>query len=167
MLTAEMIARALGKGHKTENGWKACCPAHDDRTPSLSISDGPAGHVLVHCHAGCSQEDVVSALREKSLWPENERLRSDKRTSDDGQDSNFTRVPVVPPGAPELDAKRLIRCSPTSLETYRTIEGDLIGYVARIDSESGKTFRPITLWRDSTGKMLWRVKGFELPLPLF
>jgi len=29
-----------------------------------------AGKVLVHCHAGCRQEDVVAALRARGLWPE-------------------------------------------------------------------------------------------------
>lgn len=37
------------------------CPAHDDGTPSLSVTDGD-GSVLVHCHAGCATEEVVAAL---------------------------------------------------------------------------------------------------------
>jgi hypothetical protein len=46
----------------------ACCPAHDDRNPSLSINDRD-GHLLVKCHAGCSQSAVVSALKSRNLWP--------------------------------------------------------------------------------------------------
>ena len=38
-MTAETIAKALG-GRKRGRGWMARCPAHDDREPSLSISDG-------------------------------------------------------------------------------------------------------------------------------
>jgi len=45
----------------------ARCPAHDDRNPSLSISQSD-GRVLVHCHAGCSQQAVIEALRRKGLW---------------------------------------------------------------------------------------------------
>ena len=41
----------------------ARCPAHDDREPSLSISDGKDGKVLVRCHAGCDQRDLIAALR--------------------------------------------------------------------------------------------------------
>ena len=41
----------------------ACCPAHDDRAPSLSITDATGGKVLVRCHAGCDQRDVIAALR--------------------------------------------------------------------------------------------------------
>jgi putative DNA primase/helicase len=46
----------------------ACCPAHDDREPSLSIIDGNGGKVLVRCHAGCDQPDVIGALRSRGVW---------------------------------------------------------------------------------------------------
>jgi hypothetical protein len=68
-VTAETIARALG-GRKSGRGWSARCPAHDDRTPSLSLRDGESGRVLVHCHAGCDQGAVIDALRARGLWPE-------------------------------------------------------------------------------------------------
>jgi hypothetical protein len=65
-MTAETIARALG-GRKAGQGWMARCPAHDDREPSLSIC-GADGKVLVRCHAGCDQLDVIAALKERGLW---------------------------------------------------------------------------------------------------
>ncbi|MER6065079.1 DUF927 domain-containing protein [Streptomyces sp. NPDC001792] len=37
------------------------CPAHDDRTASLSVGRGSKG-VVLKCQAGCSTEDVVAAL---------------------------------------------------------------------------------------------------------
>ncbi len=40
---------------------QVCCPAHDDTTPSLSISRGREGRVLLHCHAGCAAGDVLRA----------------------------------------------------------------------------------------------------------
>lgn len=46
----------------------ACCPAHDDRSPSLSIADGDNGP-LVHCFAGCEQMAVIQALRKRGLLP--------------------------------------------------------------------------------------------------
>ena len=43
------------KGVRTSlHGWKACCPAHADREPSLSIGLGEQGQVLLKCFAGCS-----------------------------------------------------------------------------------------------------------------
>jgi 5S rRNA maturation endonuclease (ribonuclease M5) len=53
------------------------CPAHDDRNPSLSIREKD-GKVLVHCHAGCSQRDVVDALRARRLW-ESEQTQPERR----------------------------------------------------------------------------------------
>ena len=68
-MNAETIAKALG-GRKVGTGWAARCPAHDDRTPSLSICDADDKKVLVRCHAGCDQEQVIAALRSRSLWQE-------------------------------------------------------------------------------------------------
>jgi hypothetical protein len=73
MTSAETIAKALG-GRKTGNGWIAQCPLHDDQTPSLSISAGRDGKVLVHCHAGCNQRDVfIAVLRNRGLCGKHKR----------------------------------------------------------------------------------------------
>jgi hypothetical protein len=45
-----------------EHKWECLCPAHDDRNPSLSIGLGDDGRVLVHCFAGCTFEQIVSAI---------------------------------------------------------------------------------------------------------
>ncbi len=66
-MTAEAIAKALG-GCKAGGSWMARCPAHDDRTPSLSIRDAGNGKVLVRCHAGCDQERVIAILRSHGVW---------------------------------------------------------------------------------------------------
>jgi hypothetical protein len=42
--------------------WLARCPAHEDRSPSLSIREVEDGRVLLHDFAGCSTEDVLGAL---------------------------------------------------------------------------------------------------------
>ena len=68
-MIAEAIAKALG-GRKAGAGWTARCPAHDDRTPSLSLTDTQDGKVLVRCHAGCEQERVIAALLGRGLWGE-------------------------------------------------------------------------------------------------
>ena len=44
------------------NRWIAKCPAHDDRSPSLAVSECDDGRVLVHCFAGCEPEDVLKAI---------------------------------------------------------------------------------------------------------
>ncbi len=45
-----------GNGH-----WTARCPAHEDKHPSLSITES-GGRVLLYCHAGCSYEAIKAAL---------------------------------------------------------------------------------------------------------
>ena len=70
-MTAAHIAEALN-GRRSGAGWVARCPNHKDRTPSLSIRDADKT-ILVHCFAGCSQRDVITALRERGLWPRGER----------------------------------------------------------------------------------------------
>ena len=42
--------------------FKACCPAHDDKTPSLSIKRLPDGRLLIHCFAGCGAIDVLDSM---------------------------------------------------------------------------------------------------------
>lgn len=39
-----------------------CCPAHDDKTPSLSIGPADDGGVVFHCHAGCDETSILAAL---------------------------------------------------------------------------------------------------------
>ena len=53
---------ALNGVRSTRAGWTALCPAHSDRTPSLSVRVGDDGRVLLHCHAGCSVDAVCAAL---------------------------------------------------------------------------------------------------------
>jgi putative DNA primase/helicase len=71
-MTAEVIAKILG-GRKVGGGWMARCPAHNDRGPSLSIIDAQGGKVLVRCHAGCEQADVIAALRSRGVWHNDDR----------------------------------------------------------------------------------------------
>lgn len=66
-MTAEAIAKALD-GRKAGSGWAARCPVHDDRIPSLSLCDTKDGRVLVHCHAGCDQVEVIAHLKASGLW---------------------------------------------------------------------------------------------------
>jgi len=69
-MPAETIAKALG-GRKAGSGWSARCPAHDDRTPSLSLRDSGDGKVLARCHAGCDQDEVIAHLKASGLWMQN------------------------------------------------------------------------------------------------
>ena len=65
---AEYVAQQLGSAHRSGSGWKCLCPAHNDHNPSLSVSDGDNGLLLVNCKAHCSQGNVINALRNRGLW---------------------------------------------------------------------------------------------------
>jgi hypothetical protein len=71
----DLLSR-LDKVRKTGPGrWIACCPAHDDKSPSLSIRELEDGRVLLHCHCGCSPADVLAAvgLEFADLFPPDSR----------------------------------------------------------------------------------------------
>ena len=70
---AVQIAKGLGARCAGANSWIARCPAHDDRMPSLSITVGKDGKVLVCCHAGCTQQSVIDALDRLGLWDRERR----------------------------------------------------------------------------------------------
>lgn len=55
-IAAKVNAKKKGKA------WEAVCPCHDDKKPSLRLTETPEGNVLVYCHAGCKTDDVLSAL---------------------------------------------------------------------------------------------------------
>lgn len=62
-MAVDQILSRLSKVRKTgKYTWLACCPAHNDRTPSLSVRALDDGRILVHCFSGCGAVDVVEAL---------------------------------------------------------------------------------------------------------
>jgi putative DNA primase/helicase len=77
-MTAAAIAAALGGKRSGSNTFKCCCPAHEDRTPSLSVSERD-GKILVKCFAGCAQGDVIDALKALDLWEQKPLKTTAKR----------------------------------------------------------------------------------------
>lgn len=59
-MNAEALLERFHGVQRSGTGWAAKCPAHEDRKPSLSIHERD-GKILIHCHAGCSQEAVLAA----------------------------------------------------------------------------------------------------------
>jgi hypothetical protein len=66
--TSQLIQNFLDKLHsvkETSTGWQARCPCrNDDENPSLVVSEGNDGRVLVHCHrgAGCSVKEICASV---------------------------------------------------------------------------------------------------------
>ena len=57
-----VLARLRGVVLRGPGGWIACCPAHADRRPSLSLTETDERKLLVHCHAGCDPASVMEAI---------------------------------------------------------------------------------------------------------
>ena len=53
-----------GKPHTSKNRVtvNACCPAHDDRSPSLVFTETHDGKPLIRCQAGCLANDVLASV---------------------------------------------------------------------------------------------------------
>ncbi len=134
MKTAMEIATALPKNRRNGKGWVACCPAHADKHPSLSIDEGRDGKVLLHCHAGCTQDEVIDALRQRGLWPEpleHSRLRSKPCARAPATD----QTPSLPgqTSSPPPDFAALLGTQPTDTWDYLDADGRVLGYTARVD----------------------------------
>ncbi len=74
-----IIARLKNKGYRVKytgkNSYMAQCPCHEDKEPSLAVSEGEDGRVLLKCFAGCNTEDIVAelGLSMADLFPPKER----------------------------------------------------------------------------------------------
>ena len=72
MSLSVLLSRLDGVRETGPGKFVARCPAHADRSPSLSVSEGDNNPVLVHCFSGCETEVVLSAigLTFSDLYPE-------------------------------------------------------------------------------------------------
>ena len=85
-MSAKQILERLSKYRQVgDSQWMACCPAHNDGSPSLSITELADERVLINCHAGCGALDVLTAvgLSWGAVMPPSDNYRStDHRKSD-------------------------------------------------------------------------------------
>ena len=166
----------------TRSGWTACCPAHDDRHASLSISVGDDGRVLLHCHAGCDVRDVASALglEMRDLFPEPERSDTKwkrMRHTTRKQSGTHRRTTGMNDKEETFDslgaalAALTKRFGPYSKSwNYCDASGQPVGVVVRWersdttrDGKDGKTIRPVS--RTADGR--WRIGAMPEPRPLY
>jgi len=56
-----VLDRLSGVRQTGPNSWIARCAGHEDRSPSLRVSEAD-GRVLLHCFAGCRTQDVLDAI---------------------------------------------------------------------------------------------------------
>lgn len=122
-MPAEILLNELHKVRKSgTNKWMACCPAHDDKSPSLSISEASGGHILIHCFAGCETSEIlaIAGLSMADLFPER-----DARYFDD-------RPPEPPPRQNRIEEEK------ANIEFRLMIFERQVGYGHRFSSEENK-----------------------------
>lgn len=62
MTPVENLLQRLEKVKGRNGSWTACCPAHNDKGPSLAVREAEDGRILVHCFAGCETASVLGAV---------------------------------------------------------------------------------------------------------
>jgi hypothetical protein len=75
----DRVLNMLNGAKRNNNGWYSVrCPGHNDKNPSLSFLEGNDGGVILHCHAGCTREQILMGmgLSEHELRPNEQRQRT-------------------------------------------------------------------------------------------
>ena len=112
---ARAMVRAL-KGRWSGKSGVCRCPAHEDGTPSLSVSETRDGRALVHCFAGCPQEAVIGALKAAGLWSDGPVMR----------DPSYPKHLTVPhDGGPSRDERGRREAARAIWSVARPIAGTL------------------------------------------
>jgi hypothetical protein len=186
----ELLAALRSRGlepKRSGDGWTCRCPAHHDRSPSLSIGIGEDGRALVNCHAGCATADVLAALglTLRDLMPQDE---GSKRSQRNGRSFGVTASPVTetlphrvtsegfgdgdsgdPPETRFATAREAVaelerRHGPRSaLWTYHDAAGEPLSVVVRWDGQGdSKLIRPAS--RNGSG---WVLRGMPSPRQLY
>src|SRR4030095_9579039 len=133
-------------GKRNGKGYRAPCPAHEDKDPSLDIADGISGRPVFICRAGCTNDPVLAARKRRGLWPEG---------SDDNPKRNGAVTDIALPPHPQLGQQ-------DHRWDYYDSHGHLIGAVLRWNRASGKEIRPA-----SFDGAKWKWEGFRKPTPLY
>lgn len=112
----------------------ACCPAHEDSTPSLSLREMDDGQVLVNCFAGCKPDDILAAvgLEWRDMFPQrNGHLANPEprhSTQKERAEVDMARSVIAVLRADQEAGKRLSafdkECAQSAIETLRAIGED-------------------------------------------
>ena len=62
MATHDLLNLLHGVKKTGPNRWIARCSAHEDKRPSLTITEKDDGRVLIHCFGGCGAADILGAV---------------------------------------------------------------------------------------------------------
>ena len=60
-MSLDALLSRLTRVKGRSGSYVACCPAHEDSSPSLAVKE-VEGKIILHCFAGCSVNDIVGAV---------------------------------------------------------------------------------------------------------
>ena len=184
--TTKVIAALENYGsHPKRNGkgWQARCPAHEDKSPSLSVTASDDGKVLLYCHAGCDAASVCGALglTMADLMPPDEGFKQPRNQSQNRNASKNDEWALKPKAKPKAKSpeRALSKSYPTAdaavmaqgtrdgkhfaTWVYHDANGNEVGAVVRWNQPDGKKkVRPLR--KDNDG---WRIGAMNEPRPLY
>ena len=142
-MTPEEFISRLDKVKKTASGWQACCPAHDDRNPSLSVAKGDDGRILTKCHAGCTVAEIVAAMGLQS---------SDLSSAENPQPQNGSTSKKA--AAPKKRGK-----------LHETLKDAIKAAAYGLQRTHKRTYEYVESWayHDLAGEIVAHVVRFEVP----
>ena len=136
-----VLSRLDGATSNSRGQWSARCPAHADRSPSLTIAEGDTRAVLLHCFAGCTVQAIVAALG----------LEMDDLFPPDLENLKRRELQALQKG---LRVNHQSHVSPL----VKTIEKDLLlTLILLYDLAAGKT--PSTDDQDAIARAITRIEG--------
>lgn len=62
MGVTDLLARLKGVRSTGKDRWIACCPAHEDKRPSMTVRVLSDGRILLHDFAGCDTQAILDAV---------------------------------------------------------------------------------------------------------
>jgi hypothetical protein len=79
-MSVDTLLQRLTKVKGGKGRWTACCPSHEDRSPSLAITEKEDGRILLKCFGGCSVQEIVGSIGMDigELFPPDDKLSHHK-----------------------------------------------------------------------------------------
>lgn len=156
----------------------ACCPFHDEHTPSFTVTPATGYFYCFGCGEGGDAIDFVQKYEGVGFnaavgqivgnhTGEASPVRHQPTKPAKAADEWKLIAPIPDDTPPPKFAFRGMQATRTWL--YRDEAGGRIGYVCRFDKpEGGKEVVPLAYWvHTGTGEMAWRFAAFAKPRPIY
>ena len=132
--------------------YEAQSPIRDDRNPSLSISEGEDGRLLLYDHGGGSFEDILVAVG----WTVADAMPQE------GARANVHALPRTPRSWPTLDGAAEAMRQSVADKVGHPVENATVGYVRQYPKADGTEYAAVARYDflgDKTVRPFHKVSG--------